>query len=40
MGFPPIPGSTQVEPGSKTVMSIGPALKTVFDSLTGHLKLL
>ena len=31
---------TQVEAGSKTVMSIGPALKSVFDSLTGHLKLL
>jgi len=33
-------GRTQVEPGSKTVLAIGPDLDENVDSLTGHLKLL
>ncbi|CAH0548901.1 unnamed protein product [Brassicogethes aeneus] len=32
-------GHTQVAPGSKTVIAIGPAPKSVLDSITGHLKL-
>eukprot|EP00474_Spongospora_subterranea_P000723 CRZ01181.1 hypothetical protein [Spongospora subterranea] len=33
-------GRTQVEPGSRTVMAVGPAEKTLVDSITRHLKLL
>lgn len=32
-------GRTQVAAGSKTVLAVGPAPKTVVDSITGHLKL-
>lgn len=33
-------GRTQIEPNSKTVLAIGPALSSQLDELTGHLKLL
>lgn len=33
-------GRTQVAPGSRTVLAIGPAPRTAFDAITGHLKLL
>ncbi|KAF2896555.1 hypothetical protein ILUMI_09605 [Ignelater luminosus] len=32
-------GQTQVAPGTRTVIAIGPAPKSVLDSITGHLKL-
>ncbi|XP_022906036.2 peptidyl-tRNA hydrolase 2, mitochondrial-like [Onthophagus taurus] len=32
-------GQTQVAPGSRTVIAIGPAPKSVLDRITGHLKL-
>lgn len=32
-------GRTQVAAGSKTVLAVGPAPKSVVDSITGHLKL-
>ncbi|XP_019874566.1 peptidyl-tRNA hydrolase 2, mitochondrial-like [Aethina tumida] len=32
-------GQTQVAPGSRTVIAIGPAPKSVLDQITGHLKL-
>ncbi|CAG9814577.1 unnamed protein product [Phaedon cochleariae] len=32
-------GQTQVAPGSRTVIAIGPAPKSVLDEITGHLKL-
>lgn len=32
-------GQTQVAPGSRTVIAIGPAPKSVLEQLTGHLKL-
>ncbi|XP_044261394.1 peptidyl-tRNA hydrolase 2, mitochondrial-like [Tribolium madens] len=32
-------GQTQVAPGSRTVIAIGPAPKSVLDKITGHLKL-
>ncbi|KHN97745.1 peptidyl-tRNA hydrolase 2 precursor [Metarhizium album ARSEF 1941] len=33
-------GRTQIDPGSLTVLGIGPAPKSVVDKITGHLKLL
>lgn len=33
-------GRTQIEPGSYTVCSIGPARSTLIDKITGHLKLM
>jgi PTH2 family peptidyl-tRNA hydrolase len=33
-------GRTQIESGSKTVLGVGPAPKSLVDSITGHLKLL
>lgn len=33
-------GRTQIASGSATVLGIGPAPKSVVDSVTGHLKLL
>ena len=33
-------GRTQVAPGSKTVLAIGPAPVKTIDEITGHLKLL
>ena len=33
-------GRTQTAAGSKTVLAIGPALKSQIDAVTGHLKLL
>ena len=33
-------GRTQVAPGSKTVLAIGPAPVKAIDEITGHLKLL
>lgn len=33
-------GRTQIAAGSRTVLAIGPAPVSVFESLTGHLKLL
>lgn len=33
-------GRTQIDPGSLTVLGIGPAPKGVVDKITGHLKLL
>ena len=33
-------GHTQVDPGSRTVLSLGPNSNADFDQLTGHLKLL
>ena len=33
-------GRTQIAAGSKTVLAIGPALKSQIDAVTGHLKLL
>ncbi|KAK0705210.1 peptidyl-tRNA hydrolase PTH2-domain-containing protein [Lasiosphaeris hirsuta] len=33
-------GRTQIESGSRTVLGIGPAPKSVVDQITGHLKLL
>lgn len=33
-------GRTQVEPGSRTVLAIGPAPKSQIDLVTGDLKLL
>ncbi|PFH58994.1 hypothetical protein XA68_12946 [Ophiocordyceps unilateralis] len=33
-------GRTQIEPGSLTVLGIGPAPKSAVDRITGHLKLL
>ena len=43
--LPPCPttaaaGRTQVAPGSRTVLAIGPAPKSAIDAVTGHLKLL
>lgn len=32
-------GQTQVAPGSRTVLAIGPAPKSVLEQITGHLKL-
>jgi peptidyl-tRNA hydrolase len=32
-------GHTQIAPGSKTVLALGPAPVSVFDDFTGHLKL-
>ena len=32
-------GHTQIAPGSKTVLALGPAPASVFDDFTGHLKL-
>lgn len=33
-------GRTQIEPNTKTVLAIGPALDKDLDQITGHLKLL
>ena len=33
-------GRTQVEPGSLTVLAVGPGLEEAIDDVTGHLKLL
>jgi PTH2 family peptidyl-tRNA hydrolase len=33
-------GRTQIDPGSLTVLGVGPAPKSVVDQITGHLKLL
>lgn len=33
-------GQTQVAPGTRTVIAIGPAPRSVLDKITGHLKLL
>lgn len=33
-------GRTQIEPNTKTVLAIGPALAEDLDKITGHLKLL
>lgn len=33
-------GRTQIAAGSRTVLAIGPAPKTLVDQITGHLKLL
>lgn len=33
-------GRTQIEPGSRTVLGVGPAPKSEVDRITGHLKLL
>lgn len=33
-------GRTQIEPNSKTVLGVGPALCRDIDQITGHLKLL
>ena len=33
-------GRTQIAPGSKTVLAIGPAFKSQIDAVTGHLRLL
>ncbi|KAL7624393.1 hypothetical protein AAE478_005957 [Parahypoxylon ruwenzoriense] len=33
-------GRTQIDPGSVTVLGVGPAPKSVVDKVTGHLKLL
>lgn len=33
-------GRTQIEPGSKTAVGLGPALESLLDKHTGHLKLL
>ena len=33
-------GRTQIEPNTKTVLAIGPALAKDIDRITGHLKLL
>ena len=33
-------GRTQIEPGSLTVLGVGPAPKSVVDGITGLLKLL
>ena len=33
-------GRTQIDPGSVTVLGVGPAPKSVVDQVTGHLKLL
>lgn len=32
-------GQTQVAPGTRTVIAVGPAPKSVLDKITGHLKL-
>lgn len=32
-------GQTQVAPGSRTVIAIGPAPKSALEQITGHLKL-
>lgn len=32
-------GQTQVAPGTRTVIAIGPAPKSVLDKITGYLKL-
>ncbi|KAJ8973934.1 hypothetical protein NQ317_001140 [Molorchus minor] len=32
-------GQTQVAPGTRTVIAIGPAPKSILDTITGHLKL-
>jgi peptidyl-tRNA hydrolase, PTH2 family len=32
-------GRTEVEPGSKTVLAVGPAFSSNIDAITGHLKL-
>lgn len=33
-------GRTQIEPGSHTVLAVGPAPLSVINEITGHLKLL
>ncbi len=33
-------GRTQIAPGSRTVLALGPAPKSLIDQLTGHLRLL
>ena len=33
-------GRTQIDPGSLTVLGVGPAPKSLVDQITGHLKLL
>ncbi|GAO19092.1 hypothetical protein UVI_02042080 [Ustilaginoidea virens] len=33
-------GRTQIDPGTLTVLGVGPAPKSVVDKITGHLKLL
>lgn len=33
-------GRTQVAPGSRTVLAIGPAPRSAIDQVTGHLRLL
>lgn len=33
-------GRTQIDPGSLTVLGVGPAPKSAVDKITGHLKLL
>jgi PTH2 family peptidyl-tRNA hydrolase len=33
-------GRTQIDPGSLTVLGVGPAPKSLVDTITGHLKLL
>jgi len=33
-------GRTQIDPGSLTVLGVGPAPKSLVDKITGHLKLL
>lgn len=32
-------GQTQVSPGTRTVIAIGPAPKSILEKITGHLKL-
>ncbi len=32
-------GRTQIAPGSKTVLAIGPGDKAIIDQVSGHLKL-
>jgi peptidyl-tRNA hydrolase, PTH2 family len=32
-------GRTQIAPGSRTVLAIGPGPSTLIDNVTGHLKL-
>lgn len=33
-------GRTQIDPGSLTVLGVGPAPRSLVDRVTGHLKLL
>ena len=33
-------GRTQIAPGSRTVLAVGPAPKSLVDKITGHLRLL